>query len=1072
MRASRRRALAAAALAALAAAVIAPAFAADIRQGFLDDALAADERGDEEALRELVASRRLVAVFTVDFLLLAEGDDNLRLAARIAKLYHEIFDDETLSARVRLFQAWSESERARHSEARALKEQGDELLGAGRFEEARTALQDAMQRFERLGDTTLRARSLHDLALTYVDGDQPSEGLKRLERAAELARRAGDRAFVANVEYSTAKALIALGELEAGREAGERALPIARESGDRMLEAAASMLLGVVSSRLGDQGEAEERYLAGIEIGSEIGAPQIEFMGWNNLANIYEYADDPEATLVALQRALEVARKGGSPYNIALAALRLAYLEMNDPGDRGRARSWLDEAAAVLAGTDLATMRARVEVARGLLSWDTGEPLRALEHLDRAEAAIEGLEAAGLVGDIHGRRCEIRFDLGDYEQAVLECGKALRAAESMQLLEAAAFSHKRLALLFDAMGDPRTALQHTAAALRFFEQLGSVEGRGEALSVLGILHDRTGDEAAAREALDAALQILDPQTSPFAHATVLLNLATVELHRGGEQNRAALEYIDRARRIGDGIGNLYVSLHADLLEAEAWIRAGQTDKADRALRRDLASDPRLIGAPDRWKIPHFEGKIREAEGRMEEALAAYERAMGEVERLRAGVRIPPWKSALLEDRIEPYRSVFRLQLERGRLEEAYTVARMAKARTFVESLETGALEDYSDMRRLPEALFPAEIAPRASLQAALRPGEVLLDFFVMQDEVLIFVVRTDGLTVNRVAVSRDELSRLVEAARRPGRPVPEDQPVTRAFEHSMSRLGRLLLEPLARDLRGIERIFLVPNGELHHVPFAALRLNESLLVREWEVSILPAAEVLLRSRRRFDSKPGPALVVGDPAAGPDFARLPGAAREARQVAGLLGETALLLVGEQARERAARAKCGFSSVIHLAAHARADPLSPSKSFIAMAPGDGDDGRWTAEEIAKTKIRASLVTLSGCRTALEVGLGGPRAAGDEREGLVRAFFKAGAGAIVANLWDVDDAVAEIVLPELYRRSRSSSPLQALSALQRDMIGGTLRDAGERTLSHPFYWAGLVAYGAGEPIATPGD
>jgi CHAT domain-containing protein len=298
--------------------------------------------------------------------------------------------------------------------------------------------------------------------------------------------------------------------------------------------------------------------------------------------------------------------------------------------------------------------------------------------------------------------------------------------------------------------------------------------------------------------------------------------------------------------------------------------------------------------------------------------------------------------------------------------------------------------------------------------------------------------------------------------------VPEDRPITQAFEESMIRLGQELLEPLARELRGIDRIFVVPNGELHHVPFAALRLNGNLVVRERVVSVLPAAEVLLSARKRFNSAPGPALVVGDPAAGPDFPRLPGAAREARQVAEILGESATLLVGRQALEGTTRTKAEKARVIHLATHARVDPLFPSKSFVALVPGDGEDGRWTAEEIAESRIQASLVTLSGCRTALEIGLGNPEAPGDEREGLVRAFFKAGAGSIVANLWEVDDGVAQTVLPELYRRSRNSSPVQALSAVQRAMIRGTLKDAEGRALSHPFYWAGLVVYGA--DVQTP--
>ena len=82
------------------------------------------------------------------------------------------------------------------------------------------------------------------------------------------------------------------------------------------------------------------------------------------------------------------------------------------------------------------------------------------------------------------------------------------------------------------------------------------------------------------------------------------------------------------------------------------------------------------------------------------------------------------------------------------------------------------------------------------------------------------------------------------------------------------------------------------------------------------------------------------------------------------------------------------------------------------------------------------------------------------------------------MIANLWEVDDSVAHQVIPEFYARLGGTSPVHALAALQRDLARGALVAADGTSLDHPFYWAGLVAYGAGmqsvrsAPVSAPSD
>src|SRR5260221_5884014 len=105
----------------------------------------------------------------------------------------------------------------------------------------------------------------------------------------------------------------------------------------------------------------------------------------------------------------------------------------------------------------------------------------------------------------------------------------------------------------------------------------------------------------------------------------------------------------------------------------------------------------------------------------------------------------------------------------------------------------------------------------------------------------------------------------------------------------------------------------------------------------------------------------------------------------------------------------------------------------------------------------KLRASLVTLSGCQTAL-----GQNVTGEGMIGLTRAFFYAGARSVVASLWDVEDAATARLMEEFYRNIRRGQPIDI--ALQQAKLT-FVRSGGDS--SRPFAWASFVVNGQARTI-----
>src|SRR5207342_419624 len=93
---------------------------------------------------------------------------------------------------------------------------------------------------------------------------------------------------------------------------------------------------------------------------------------------------------------------------------------------------------------------------------------------------------------------------------------------------------------------------------------------------------------------------------------------------------------------------------------------------------------------------------------------------------------------------------------------------------------------------------------------------------------------------------------------------------------------------------------------------------------------------------------------------------------------------------------------------------------------------------------------LAVFSACETGRH-----ERLPGDEAMGLVRPFLGAGAGAVIATLWEVPDASTTELMSVFYRefRSHGHDPGSCLRTVQLDLLHS------ER-FSHPHYWAPYVA------------
>jgi CHAT domain-containing protein/tetratricopeptide (TPR) repeat protein len=320
-------------------------------------------------------------------------------------------------------------------------------------------------------------------------------------------------------------------------------------------------------------------------------------------------------------------------------------------------------------------------------------------------------------------------------------------------------------------------------------------------------------------------------------------------------------------------------------------------------------------------------------------------------------------------------------------------------------------------------------------------GRTVLAYALLKDDLIIFVITGQSVLAERVKGGVEELHKLDRFLQ-----LLEYTTMTTGYEHSpwkklLHKFWSLLIAPVARHLpmEG-ETLTIIPSGLMHGLPLSALYDGERYLTERWVLHCVPSFQALDRIADSTTEVSRSILALGYS----DEGKLPDAPTEAYAVAALIGGEAL--VEDEASGKRLQQEGAGRTFLHFAAHAAFRLDTPHSSFLQLA-----DGPFHPTDVLTLDLRGChLVTLSACRTAI-----GRPSGGDEQIGLTRAFHFAGAEAVLATLWRVDDASTFAFMREFYQRlARDFSPVEALHSAQLACI----QSAGETSQAHPYFWAGF--------------
>lgn len=342
------------------------------------------------------------------------------------------------------------------------------------------------------------------------------------------------------------------------------------------------------------------------------------------------------------------------------------------------------------------------------------------------------------------------------------------------------------------------------------------------------------------------------------------------------------------------------------------------------------------------------------------------------------------------------------------------------------------------------------------LQTFLAPDETLLFYTTALDRIFILLINSDTALLTQSSIVRPDflalLRRVKEDIRRPDL---QQRTQAQGFIQSVHQLPRLLIAPVAKRLPSDEKLIVIPDHYLTHLPFEVLLPSSryqpwpklDFLVKRHPVSYHFSAQTLLLAQERPTINDGSLLAFAPSFEGQHnannttrslapfvdsmylaldgdrFTPLPYATREARYIADLFPDAPTLLLSDDAtKDQLLQYWTQPRHIIHIATHGITHLERPEQSALACSSdqsGANDDALLYLHQLQNLSLQADLVVLSSCESGM-----GQNYEGEGSIAFNYALTQAGTRNVICTTEKINDKYGYQLMTTFYKEYQQSA------------------------------------------------
>jgi len=696
----------------------------------------------------------------------------------------------------------------------------------------------------------------------------------------------------------------------------------------------------------------------------------------------------------------------------------------------------------------------------------------ALAILNRLIQISEGNGYKWLTARFNSTLADANISYQQYSESVSYSIRAIRESEEAGDQGGAVRHLLQAAYIYELMGDLSKSLSFVQRALEFAEH------QPTELRQLMLIYDRPTDSLSSLNLFAAALDyrkeaLRISQETGSALTTSLYYQTLGMIYRKLSNYDEAINYTKRAYEISESISDESIKQNiiarSSLTLGHIYRESGQIDISLTNYDRNIQLYDRLESQWKRYEAHTGKFLCYKAKGDIAQAQQELEIALRLYEENRSKITEESSRNSFFDSAQVLYDAAIDFEyLGKGNPQGAFDLAESIRARSLLDltSTETRLLQDeYGTDLNLQAVSRPLVFS---EIQQRLPEQTQIIQYSVLEDKILIWVLSRNGLWSEKKEIARKDLNEKIRSYL--GRVIKHAQGEDEQVRRDAADLYDYLIKPVEKYLDKDSLICIVPDTSLYYIPYNALFSAESgkYLIEDYRLEFAPSSTMFLYCTEKAKEREFPGseklLAVGNPSfdrSQMSLSDLLPAKIEAERIANYYSGPDLF-TGGNARERAIKEAMLQADVIHLATHYVADQRSPMMSKLLLAKEKNDvfagkesDGVLQAWEIYAMNLKPTrLVVLAACQTGVEKTYQGEGAIS-----IARPFIKAGVPLVVASLWPVESQSTSNLMVNFhrYRRQGGLSTAEALRRAQIDMIRGS-----SETERHPFNWASFILIG----------